>query len=124
MLGLLCVALIRRRKNQPLRLHHKLEEILHWTCRAPVVLGGVEIVYREGRILNLVQYFGDQNSCLLRGCGMDGLKLTIVIRKLPTARAVHMGTKSCTKILIFLTRFSSENLTVEDFVMLLMGKKS
>ena len=29
------------------------------TCRAPVVLGGVEIVYREGRILNLVQYSGD-----------------------------------------------------------------
>ena len=26
---------------------------------SPVVLGGVEIVYREGRILNLVQYSGD-----------------------------------------------------------------
>ena len=46
-------------KNQPLRLNHKLEEILHWTFRAPVVLGGVEIVYREDRILNLVQYSGD-----------------------------------------------------------------
>ena len=78
-LYMLCVALIRRRKNQPLRLHHKLEEILHWTCRAPAVLGGVEIVYREGRILNLVQYSGDSNSCLLRGCGMDGLKLTITL---------------------------------------------
>ena len=55
---MLCVAEIRRRKNQPLRLNHKLEEILHWTFRAPVVLGGVEIVYREGRILNLVQYSG------------------------------------------------------------------
>ena len=81
---MLCVAQIRRRKNQPLRLSHKLEEILHWTFRAPVVLGGVEIVYREGRILNLVQYSGDYNSCLLCGCGMDGLKLTIVIRKVPT----------------------------------------
>ena len=48
-----------------------------------MVLGGVEIVYREGRILNLVQYSGDSNSCLLRGCGMDGLKLTIVIRNSP-----------------------------------------
>ena len=35
--------------------HLKLEEILHSICRAPVVLGGVEIVYLEGRILNLVQ---------------------------------------------------------------------
>ena len=51
-LDMLCVAQIRRRKNKPLRLNHKLEEILHWTLRAPVVLGGVEIVYREGRILN------------------------------------------------------------------------
>ena len=41
-----------------LRLNHKLEEILHWTFRASVVLGGVEIVYREGRILNLVRYSG------------------------------------------------------------------
>ena len=43
-LDMLCVAQIRRRKNKPLRLNHKLEEILHWTFRAPVVLGGVEIV--------------------------------------------------------------------------------
>ena len=35
-----------------------------------------------------------------------------------------MGTKSCTKILIFSTRFSCENLAVEDFVTLLVGKKS
>ena len=66
------IALIRRRKIQPLRLHLKLEEILHSTCRAPVMLGGVKIVYTEGRILNLVQYSGDSNSCFLRGCGMDG----------------------------------------------------
>ena len=39
-------------------------------------------------------------------------------------RAVLMGTKSCTKILIFSTRFLCENLAVEDFVTLLMGKKS
>ena len=39
-------------------------------------------------------------------------------------RAVLMGTKSCTKILIFSTRLSCENLAVEDFVTLLMGKKS
>ena len=39
-------------------------------------------------------------------------------------RAVLMGTKSCTKILNFSTRFSCENLAVEDFVTLLMGKKS
>ena len=38
-------------------------------------------------------------------------------------RAVLMGTKSCTKILNFSTRFSCENLAVEDFVTLLMGKK-
>ena len=31
-------------------------------------------------------------------------------------RAVIMGTKSCTKILNFSTRFSCENLAVEDFV--------
>ena len=39
-----------------------------------------------------------------------------------------MGTKSCTKILNFSTRFSCENLDVEDFVTLLravlMGTKS
>ena len=34
-----------------------------------------------------------------------------------------MGTKSCTKILIFSTRFLCENL-VDDFVTLFMGKKS
>ena len=39
------------------------------------------------------------------------------------ARAVLMGTKSCTKILIFSTRFSCENLAVEDFVTLFIGKK-
>ena len=41
-----------------------------------------------------------------------------------TVRAVLMGTKSCPKILNFSTRFSCENLDVEDFVTLLMGKKS
>ena len=35
-----------------------------------------------------------------------------------------MGTKSCTKISNFSTRFSCENLAVEDFVTLFMGKKS
>ena len=39
-----------------------------------------------------------------------------------------MGTKSCTKILKFWARFSSENLAVEDFVTLvrptLMGTKN
>ena len=59
-LNMPCVALTRRRKNQPLRLHLKLEEILHSICRAPVVLGGVKIVYLEGRMLNLVQYSGIQ----------------------------------------------------------------
>ena len=35
----------------------------------------------------------------------------------PVIRAVLiMGTKSCTKILNFSTRFSCENLAVEDFV--------
>ena len=42
----------------------------------------------------------------------------------PSLRAVLMGTKSCTKILNFSTRFSCENLAVEDFVTLLLGKKS
>ena len=41
-----------------------------------------------------------------------------------TIRAVLMGTKSCAKILNFSTRFSRENLAIEDFVTLLMGKKS
>ena len=44
--------------------------------------------------------------------------------KISFVRAVLMGTKSCTKILNFSTRFSCENLAVEDFVTLLMGKKS
>ena len=35
-----------------------------------------------------------------------------------TIRAVLMGTKSCTKILNFSTRFSCENHAVEDFVTL------
>ena len=39
-------------------------------------------------------------------------------------RAVLMGTKSCTKILNFRTRFSCENLAVEDFVTLVKVKKS
>ena len=37
-------------------------------------------------------------------------------------RVVLMGTKSCIKILIFSTRFSCENLAVEDFVTLYLGK--
>ena len=37
-------------------------------------------------------------------------------------RAVLMGTKSCTEISDFSTRFSCENLAVEDFVTLFMGK--
>ena len=54
-LGMPCVTLIRRPKIQLLRLHLKLEEILHSTCRAPVwLVGGVELVRSEGRILNLV----------------------------------------------------------------------
>ena len=39
-------------------------------------------------------------------------------------RAVLMGTKSCTKIFTFSIRFSCENLADEDFVTLVMGKKS
>ena len=35
-----------------------------------------------------------------------------------------MGTKSCTKILNFSTRFSWENLAVEDFVTLLLWGKN
>ena len=70
-LAMLCVALIRRPKIQPLRLHLKLEEFLHSTYRAPVLLVGVETVRSEGRILNLVQSSGDSNSGLLRGCGVD-----------------------------------------------------
>ena len=38
-------------------------------------------------------------------------------------RAVLMGTKSCTKILNFSTRFLCENLAVEDFVTLLIWRK-
>ena len=71
-LGIPCIALIRRRKIQPLRLHLKLEEILHSTFRAPVLLAGVELVNTECRILNLIQCSGDSDSGLLLGCGMDG----------------------------------------------------
>ena len=69
--GMPCVALIRRPKIQRLRLNLKLEGILHSTCRAPVLLLGVELVRSEGRMLNLVQYSGDSNSGPLRGCGVD-----------------------------------------------------
>ena len=55
-----------------MRLHLKLVEILHSTRRAPVMLGGVEIVYTEGRILNLAPYSEDSIFCLVDGCGMDG----------------------------------------------------
>ena len=54
-LGMPCVALIHPPKIQSLRLHLKFEEILHSTCRAPVLLVGVQLVRSEGRILNLVQ---------------------------------------------------------------------
>ena len=37
---------------------------------------------------------------------------------------VFMVTKSCTKILIFPSRFSCQHFAVEDFVKLFMGKKS
>ena len=70
-LGMPCVALIRRPKLQRLRLHLKLEEILHSTCRAPVLLVGVERVKSEGRILNLVLYSRDSSYGLLRECGVD-----------------------------------------------------
>ena len=53
-----CVALISRPKIQPLRLNLKLKQILHPTCRAPVLLVGVKLVRSEGRIMNLVQYSG------------------------------------------------------------------
>ena len=49
---------------------------------------------------------------------------TSFITNISDTRAVLMGTKSCTKILIFSTRFSCENLAVEDFVTLFVGKKS
>ena len=70
-LGMPCVARIRRQKNQRLRLHLKLEEILHSTCRAPVLLVGVELVRSEKRILNLAKCSGDSNSGLFRGCSAD-----------------------------------------------------
>ena len=70
-LGMPCVALVRHPKIQRLRLHLKLEEILHPTCRAPVWLVVVELVRSEGKILNLVQYYGDSNFGLLRRCGVD-----------------------------------------------------
>ena len=66
-----CVALVRRPKIQRLRLHLKVEEILHSTCRAPLWLVGVELVRYKCRILNLVQYYGDSNSDFLLGCGVD-----------------------------------------------------
>ena len=70
-LGMPCVAPIRRLKIQPMRLHLKLEEILHSACRGPVLLVGVKLVRYEGRLLNLVQYSGDSSSGLLRRCGVD-----------------------------------------------------
>ena len=70
-LGMPCFALIRRPKIQALRLHLKLEEILHSTCRAPVLPVGIELVRSEGRILNVEQYSGDTYSGLFRGCDVD-----------------------------------------------------
>ena len=58
-------------KIRPLRLHFKLEEILHSTCRAPLLFVGVELVRSKGSILNLVQHSGDSSSGLLRGCGVE-----------------------------------------------------
>ena len=55
----------------------------------------------------------------MKHTALDGRKMQ-ALRGL--IRAVLMGTKSCTKILNFSTRFSCETFAVEDFVTLLMGK--
>ena len=62
--------------------------------------------------------------CTLTSIAMQGHQTKTKQKHFEYIRAVLMGTKSCTKILNFSTRFSCENLAVEDFVTLLMGKKS
>ena len=58
-------------ENSALAATPQIGGILHSTCRAPVLLVGVELVRSEGRMSNLVQYSGHSNSGLLRGCGVD-----------------------------------------------------
>ena len=65
------VALICRPKIERLRVHLKLYENLHSTCRAPVWLVRIELVGPEGGMWDLVQYNEDSDSGPLRGCGVD-----------------------------------------------------
>ena len=78
------------------------------------------------KIEQLIEIDIEKPALLLKSLELkeDNLSLLNVNQVKEALRAVLMGTKSCTKILIFSTRFSCENLAVEDFVTLLMGKKS
>ena len=58
----------------------------------------------------------------IKACTLSDCVVAAII--LQDFRAVFMGTKSCTKILIFSTRFSCENVAVDYFVTFFMGKKS
>ena len=75
-------------------------------------------------LLYLVQTAEDGKKVTRNLVGKILGKIKIFVQDFVPIRAVLMGTKSCTKILNFSTRFSCENLAVEDFVTLLMGKKS
>ena len=77
---------------------------------------GIPRNIRIGRHCVLVKYTGVQ----------EGDDLMIVKATTPgsTITPVFMVTKSCTKILIFSTRFSCQHFSVEYFVTLFMGKKS
>ena len=82
-----------------------------------ILYGRQAVFYEDFFFKNYLGRRGQKNSLkILSGAQSENLE--------PSLRAVLMGTKSCTKILIFSTRFSCENLAVEDFVTLLMGKKS
>ena len=76
-LDMVCVALIRRRKNQPLRLNHKLEEILHffffffnltysrWTSSLPSCLWSQRI-FPSLPGSRLTIFYRDASSALLQ----------------------------------------------------------
>ena len=103
--------------------------LLFFWC--PCMAINVNLQYNGGLLPGIILltqcYFHRRNPCK---CHEEVLYLQPLIPPSkrfdisPPLRAVLMGTKSCTKILIFSTRFSCENLAVEDFVTLLMGKKS
>ena len=58
-------------KNSALAVTPHLEEILHSTCRVPMLFIVVELVRSEGRMSYLVKHSGDSSSGFRRGFGVD-----------------------------------------------------